>query len=417
MRKLRQWSPISVRTSLLTPSPYSRCTSPTVDGCIRDADQKDPATHALYCRNLTKEASTPAVDQDAAVNFIRNYYRALPYAGSAELRTREVLSEIAATGFYEHTAEELAFGARVAWRNSSRCIGRLYWRSLQVRDLRGLSEPDDIAGASVEHLRVATAAGRIRPVISVFAPLSPGRKGSLIRSDQLIRYAGYRQVDGNWVGDPGNAELTDVVQRAGWKGPGTPFDVLPIAFDEPDGTVRWFPIPSDAVLEIPVSHPDFAWFTELGLRWHALPAVSNMCLEIGGICYPNAPFSGWYMGSEIGARNLADRDRYDLLPTIAERMGLDTSSDRTLWRDRALVELNVAVLHSFDRTGVRMTDHHTESDHFLRHLAREQRAGRTTPADWTWIVPPISGGLTSVFHRYYNEDIRYPAFTYRVKPR
>ena len=27
-----------------------------------------------------------------------------------------------------------------------------------------------------------------------------------------------------------------------------------------------------------------------------------------------APFNGWYMGTEIGARNLADADRYDLLP-------------------------------------------------------------------------------------------------------
>ena len=39
-----------------------------------------------------------------------------------------------------------------------------------------------------------------------------------------------------------------------------------------------------------------------------------MCLEIGGICYPAAPFNGWYMGTEIGARNLADTDRYDQLP-------------------------------------------------------------------------------------------------------
>ena len=33
-------------------------------------------------------------------------------------------------------------------------------------------------------------------------------------------------------------------------------------------------------------------------------------------------------------------------------MGLDTSRDRTLWRDRALLELNVAVLHSYEKAGV-----------------------------------------------------------------
>ena len=63
-------------------------------------------------------------------------------------------------------------------------------------------------------------------------------------------------------------------------------------------------------------------------------------LEIGGIMYTAAPFNGWYMGTEIGARNLADEGRYNKLPLIAKLMGQDTSSETTLWRDRALVELN-----------------------------------------------------------------------------
>jgi nitric-oxide synthase, bacterial len=88
-------------------------------------------------------------------------------------------------------------------------------------------------------------------------------------------------------------------------------------------------------------------------------------------------------------------------------MGLDTTKERSLWRDRVLVELNLAVLHSFDSAGVTIADHHAESHRFLTHLAREQRAGRITPADWSWIVPPISGAATSVFHRYYQTaDLR-----------
>jgi nitric-oxide synthase len=137
-----------------------------------------------------------------------------------------------------------------------------------------------------------------------------------------------------------------------------------------------------------------------------------MCLEIGGLCYPCAPFNGWYMGAEIGARNLADAGRYDQLPVVAERLGLDTSTERSLWRDHALVELNVAVLHSFERAGVTMTDHHTESGRFLTHLAREEKAGRVCPADWSWIVPPISGGVTQVFHRYYDNRALTPAFVH-----
>ena len=65
------------------------------------------------------------------------------------------------------------------------------------------------------------------------------------------------------------------------------------------------------------------------------------------------------MGTEIGARNLADHDRYNMLPAIAEIFNLDTTKHASLWRDRALVELNIAVLHSFKEDGVSIVDHHT----------------------------------------------------------
>jgi nitric-oxide synthase, bacterial len=164
------------------------------------------------------------------------------------------------------------------------------------------------------------------------------------------------------------------------------------------------------VLEVPLAHPEYPWFAELGLRWHAVPAISNMRLTIGGVHYPLAPFNGWYMGTEIGARNLCDEHRYNMLPVVAARMGLDMSSEATLWRDRALVEVNRAVLWSYARAGVRVADHHTEARRFVAHLEREQRAGRPTPADWTWIVPPMSGSATPVFHRHYHEADLRPNF-------
>ena len=46
--------------------------------------------------------------------------------------------------------------------------------------------------------------------------------------------------------------------------------------------------------------------TELGLRWHAVPAISNMPLRIGGITYPAAPFNGWYLNTEIGDSESVD---------------------------------------------------------------------------------------------------------------
>lgn len=38
-----------------------------------------------------------------------------------------------------------------------------------------------------------------------------------------------------------------------------------------------------------------------------------MLLEIGGLEFPAAPFSGWYMSTEIGMRNLCDPHRYNIL--------------------------------------------------------------------------------------------------------
>jgi nitric-oxide synthase len=200
------------------------------------------------------------------------------------------------------------------------------------------------------------------------------------------------------------------MQARGWKGKGEAFDVLPLAIETPHEGVRLYELPERSIVEVPLSHPEHPWFAELGLRWHAVPAISNMRLTIGGVHYPLAPFNGWYMGTEIGARDLADADRYNLLPVVAARLGLDTTRESTLWRDRALLELNRAVLWSFEQAGVKMTDHHTESQRFITHLSNEAKAGRPVPADWSWIVPPMSGGITPVFHRYYDElDLR-PAF-------
>ncbi|MFE6893995.1 nitric oxide synthase oxygenase [Streptomyces sp. NPDC057694] len=357
----------------------------------------------------------PATDTaQAAAAFIRQHH-AEEELGDPARRIAEVDAELAATGTYTHTPRELEHGARLAWRNANRCIGRLYWRSLHVRDLRHLDSAEEIAEACADHLRQAAPGGRIRPLITVFAPDRPGRPGPRIWNDQLIRYAGYVQRDGHVIGDPRAAGLTAYAQHLGWRAAGTAsaFDVLPLIVQEaPHRRPRLFGLPPDAILEVPLEHPELTWWAELGLRWYAVPALANMCLEIGGICYGAAPFNGWYMGTEIGARNLADTDRYNLLPHLAHRLGLDTATDRSLWKDRALVELNRSVLHSFDRAGVTITDHHTESVRFLTHLEREESRGRTVGADWSWIVPPLSGSTTPVFHRTYDDVQHTPTYVH-----
>ncbi|HLW00049.1 MAG TPA: nitric oxide synthase oxygenase [Ktedonobacterales bacterium] len=314
-------------------------------------------------------------------------------------RYAEMRAEIEHTGTYWQTPEELAYGAQVAWRNSSRCIGRLQWAALEVRDQRHLTTAEEVFAALLEHLQVATNGGKIRSTISIFAPPAPGQPGMRIWNPQVIRYAGYRMPDGSILGDPLQVSLTEALHHLGWRkeSPGA-FDILPLVIQMPGEPPRLFEVPPSLMLEVPLSHPEYPWFAELGLKWHALPVISNMCLEIGGIRYTAAPFNGWYLSTEIGARNLGDVARYNLVPVIAHKMGLDTRHDRTLWRDRALVELNVAVLHSFTTHGVTLVDHHTASRQFICHQERERTAGRGVPADWGWIVPPISGSATPVFH-------------------
>ncbi|WP_051386035.1 nitric oxide synthase oxygenase [Actinokineospora inagensis] len=350
-------------------------------------------------------------DPDEAVEFLELFHAEHPGAGPAAPRIAWVRAEIELTGSYRHTSAELAHGARVAWRNSARCVGRLYWRSMRVRDLRAVHSPAEVARQCFQHLRLATNGGRIRPMITVFAPDAPGRPGPRIWNEQLVRYAGHTG-DGGPAGDPRYAAFTAAVTAMGWRPPQprSDFDVLPLVVSGSDGYARMFPVPADAVAEVPLRHPEHAWFADLGLRWHAVPAISSMRLRVGGVDYPAAPFNGWYLGTEIGARNLADHDRYDLLPAIAERLGLDTSRESTLWRDRALVELNIAVLHSFDAAGVTISDHHTETARFIKHLDKEAGAGRPCPADWSWIVPPMSGSQTPVFHRYYDTDHLRPEY-------
>jgi nitric-oxide synthase len=357
------------------------------------------------------DSFTPGSLLAAAERFITMFHTENS-GGSLSRRLRQARREIQETGTYWHTPDELAFGARVAWRNSSRCIGRLYWNSLRVRDRREITVARDIARESVAHLREATNGGRIRPVITVFAPNAPGRPGPRILSPQLLQYAGYQAPTGAVTGDPAAVDVTSLALDLGWPcpRPAGRFDILPLIIQAAGTLPTLHALPADAVLEVPISHPEFGWFADLGLRWYAVPVVSDMYLDIGGVCYPAAPFNGWYMCTEIGSRDLGDASRYDQLPVIAQRMGLSTASHRTLWKDRAMTELNLAVLHSFTAAGVTIADHHTESARFLQHIDREERHGRACPADWTWIVPPATSSATPVFHRYYRNFDQTPNF-------
>lgn len=352
--------------------------------------------------------------QAKAASFLSTCYHELGLSDQLEKRLHEVQNEIEQSGTYIHTINELTHGARMAWRNSNRCIGRIYWKTLKVIDARHLNEDDEIYQALQDHIEFAFNQGKIRSAITIFRQQLPHEAtGPRIINHQLVRFAGHRQQDDTVIGDPAETDFTQWCLDREHVFQGKSFEILPHAIQWPDrpASMRTFTVP-DGLL-IPIVHPEYEWFADLNLVWHAVPIISDMMLEIGGIRYTAAPFNGWYMVTEIGSRNFGDVNRYNLMPVVAAKIGLDTSHDKTLWKDRALVELNRAVLYSYEKAGVTLSSHHESAEQFIQFETTEEKKGRPLTADWIWIVPPMSGSAMEVFHRNYENTVLTPNFFYQ----
>ena len=104
-----------------------------------------------------------------------------------------------------HTTDELTVGAKLAWYHNTRCIGKLYWRGLTVRDCRHVTDPAGIADECFEHSAFVHNGGRIKPSITIFAPDAPGqaRRARAQRPDRLLRRPPQRGR--HVVGDPHTA--------------------------------------------------------------------------------------------------------------------------------------------------------------------------------------------------------------------
>ncbi len=374
---------------------------------------------AILFGRIIRIISEPMAAQErlagAARTFLDQIAEELDWPRSrTDKRWSEITHEIRATGSYTQTFEELEYGAKLAWRNAPKCIGRISWKNLIVRDRRHISDPDEIFAECVEHLRTATNGGNIEIVLTAFRPTkSQERWGPRVWNSQLVRYAGYPMADGGVLGDRANIEITAAIRKLGWEPPAEPtdFDVLPVVIDVPGHEPRLFALDPQDVLEVPISHPTEPGIEALGLKWCAVPAIANFRMEIGGLNYGCLPFNGWFMGSEI-ARNLFESKRYDRAEAIAAALGLDTSSESTLWRDRAFLELNAAVIHSFREARVTLVDHQTASRQFMIHDLREKKAGRECPAQWAWIAPAAGGSTTPVWHHEMRDFHLSPCYRY-----
>uniref|UniRef100_A0A8C1X7T8 Nitric oxide synthase n=1 Tax=Cyprinus carpio TaxID=7962 RepID=A0A8C1X7T8_CYPCA len=368
------------------------------------------------CPSSTMPGSDDILMQ--AVDFINQYYKSIKNSKIEEhlSRLEEVTKEIEATGSYQLTTKELEFGAKQAWRNAPRCIGRIQWANLQLFDARKCRTAEDMFQMLCDHIQFATNGGNVRSAITVFPQRTDGQHDFRVWNSQLIRYAGYKMTDGTIIGDPASVDFTEICIELGWTPRYGQFDVLPLVLQANEEDPQFFEIPQHLILEVPMEHPQYKWFKDLNLRWYALPAVSNMLLEIGGLEFPACPFNGWYMGTEIGVRDFCDTKRYNVLERVGRQMGLETQKLSSLWKDQALVAINVAVMHSFQKNKVTITDHHTASESFMQHMEMEVRLRGGCPADWVWLVPPMSGSLTPVYHQEMLNYILSPFFYYQPDP-
>ena len=329
-----------------------------------------------------------------------------------ERRWKEIREEVKATGTYTHTYEELAYGTQVAWRNASKCIGRISWNNMVVRDRRHVTAPDEIFRECQEHVQFATNGGNLQITMTVFRPKQPQERwGTRFWNSQLYRYAAYEQPDRSILGDPANLSLTQAILKLGWQPP-TPrsaYDILPLVIEVPGQEPKLYHWRPEEVLEVEIEHPTVPDFKAIGMRWYAIPVISNFSAHIGGIEYGCIPFNGWYMDTEI-LRDFLDESRYNKLEEIANILKLDTSSEQTLWRDRVALELNLAILHSFQKAKVTIVDHQTASRQFLSHDLREKKAGRECPSDWGWVVPATGGSTCPVWHHQMRDFYLEPAY-------
>jgi sulfite reductase alpha subunit-like flavoprotein/nitric oxide synthase oxygenase domain/subunit/hemoglobin-like flavoprotein len=361
----------------------------------------------------------PMLKQEKLIKESTEFYRKLQAEfqwTNAELarRMQQVEQEIGATGTYTQTSKELEMGARLAWRNSAKCIGRISWNTLQVRDCRHVNSPEQIFEEVEEHLKIATAGTNIQSVMTVFQPQGPGEAfGTRFWSSQYVRYAAYQNDEsGDILGDPANLEITEyLLKKKYWTPPipRTAFDVLPLVLKVP-GRKRPYvhELPKECVFEVSIEHPTRPELTALGYRWTTIPAISNFKMNLGGVLYQNMPFNGWFMSTEI-VRNLLER--YDAGPAICNALGIDMTTE-PMWRQLASSELEKAVLHSFQKGGYTIVDPHSVGQQFCTHVRRErEQFGRECPAQWSWI-----GGLTGptnpTWHLEMRDFVLKPTYDY-----
>jgi len=169
--------------------------------------------------------------------------------------------------------------------------------------------------------------------------------------------------------------------RSWLAGLGTYFDVLPLMIDSPYGPTFLQELPTDAVLQVPITHPSCIGSRPCGCAgtpsrrfrtWTCTSAASPMA----------PPRSTGGTGTEIGARNFA---MWSVQPAAdhCAHDGLDTSSERTLCGTARWSSSTSPCCIPLPRPR-----HHDGPSHrggsVHKHLDA-RRSGREVPGDWSWL--------------------------------
>uniref|UniRef100_A0A8B9R6I7 Nitric oxide synthase n=1 Tax=Astyanax mexicanus TaxID=7994 RepID=A0A8B9R6I7_ASTMX len=335
----------------------------------------------------TKEELLPL-----ATDFINQYYTSIKRCGSKAHvdRLEEVKKEIETSGTYQLKDTELIYGAKHAWRNAARCVGRIQWSKLQVFDARDCTTAHGMFNYICNHIKYATNKGNLRYALEQFIALDFMDLGAFV-----LQAASYRQP-------PVGSVLQAICIQQGWKAPKGRFDVLPLLLQANGNDPELFEIPDDLVLEVNITHPKFP------------VKSSGLLMSLVGVFFLRVVYRGYFRRwhtckeTEMIFRCLETE--------VATMMGLDTRKTSSLWKDQALVEINIAVLYSYQVSKVTIVDHHSATESFIKHMENEYRVRGGCPGDWVWIVPPMSGSITPVFHQ---EMLNYrltPSFEYQPDP-
>ena len=128
-------------------------------------------------------------------------------------RWSEVESSIKKNKHFKMTTEELLHAVKYAWRNATRCIGKIWWETLALRDCRHVKSVDEMFEMICQHLNGSTNNGKIKPTISVFPQRMPGESDQFrIWNSNVLMYAGYLDPNdtGSVIGNKSNVEFTQV---------------------------------------------------------------------------------------------------------------------------------------------------------------------------------------------------------------